>query len=190
MVAAGALSALAAGIGGCTHRIALRDGLREHHPFETTAEDELGLGELQVFTSERIMLRRRLRSGEREVARGKIVSRKGKLVEELVVWSSTPGVIVDAGEDWLDVSFERGTAMRFVRVDRNRTDAEPEDALYRLGYEVDVKGKPAVDFHGKRWRPVDRSTHAYLVIRREAHGRFKWRRTRLRGMRVGETAQR
>lgn len=180
---------------GCVQHIALRDGMRSNYPYAPEGQEPLtaegkpqkGIDDLQLFTSDRIMLRRRHRHGDRRVKGGKIVTRKGKLVEEVVVWAKTPGVVVDAGDSWLDVSFAEGTQMRFTVVERRDPDSgDPERTVYRLDHEVDGKGRPWVAFEGHRWRPADRSTAATLMVRRKAHGSFRWRRTRLRGMRVGE----
>lgn len=178
------------GASGCVQRIALRDGMRANYPYQREAnapDAQKGIEELQLYSSERILLRRRHRHGDKRVKGGKIVSRKGKQVEEVVVWAKTPGVVVDAGEDWLDVSFAEGTKMRFSVVEKRDQPGEaPERTVYRLDHRFNQKGKPVVQFEDETWRPVDRSMAAILMVRREAHGSFRWRRTRLRGMRVGE----
>lgn len=174
---------------GCVQRIALRDGMRANYPYQAdeTAEGQKGIDELQLYSSERILLRRRHRHGDKRVKGGKIVSRKGKQVEEVVVWAKTPGVVVDAGDNWLDVSFAEGTKIRFAVVEKRDQPGEaPQRTVYRLHHRLNHKGKPVVEFEDETWRPVDRSTAAILMVRREAHGSFRWQRTRLRGMRVGE----
>ncbi len=69
---------------------------------------------LQYFVDNPIVLRREVRDANREVVRGRLVTREGRLVDEVMVEPLTPGVSLEAEIGVLEVSFERPTFLYFA----------------------------------------------------------------------------
>ncbi len=186
---------------GCTFKVPLTHPMRDAYdldpepaadpqvdPEGATEPDQDGprLDDLQYFVSERVVLRRRIRSGEAKVARGKVISRKGKLLEEVIVRRTTPGIAVEIEPDAIAVSFEEGTRLWFDLAARG-PDYDPDDITkntYRLRLVEDEEGRRLVDFDGKLYRPVNLTTQARLLIKRTSLYRYKRSRRVLRGVRV------
>jgi hypothetical protein len=205
---------LAAGIGlgsisGCTHRVWFTQPIREAFELgvhEADPEGEAGMGnatsthspgELQYFLSERIVLEREVTSRHDELARGRVIARRGRWVERVIVHRGTPGIAVDWGPDWVAISFEKGTRLHFDLVEngaanRPGVDREPaglfgEDlpsSYYQLRTIEDDAIGSAVEFDGKRYAPTLGSGAARLKIRRLSWTESHRSRRVLRGRRV------
>lgn len=190
---------------GCTHRVwftqPLREGLEAPSPGEPGGE--AGLGEpsrapddLQYFASERIVLERELRSRSEALTRGRVLVRRGRTIEQVIVRRGTPGVAVEWGPDWVAVSFEKGTSLVFELVD-DADDApgidRPPDSFagerlpasyYRLRTEPGTSGEPTVSFEGRSFVAVHGAARARLQIERTAWTRYRKHRRVLEGVRV------
>lgn len=196
-------------ISGCTHRVWFTQPIREAFEIgvhEADPEGEAGLGkpgathtpaELQFFLSERIVLEREVTSRHDGLARGRIVARRGRWVERVIVHRGTPGIAVDWGPDWVAISFEKGTRLHFDLVEsasanRPGVDREPaglfgEDlpsSWYQLRTIADDELGTVVEFDGKRYTPASGSDGARLKIRRLSWTENHRTRRVLRGRRV------
>ncbi len=164
---------------GCTRRVffsqSVRDGL------ELGAGDATAENALQYFSSHRIVLEREAKSRDEQVAGGRIIVRRGRYIEQVVIRRGTPGIAVDWGEDWVAVSFEEGTSIIF--------EAQPEGGgsnsqIYRLRSTTGPMGNPVVDFEGRGWVVASSLFGATLQVKRNAAGKRKKRRRVLQGRRL------
>jgi len=190
---------------GCTHRIWFTQPLREGFELGIVPEDDAGeaaMGEpgrapdeLQYFVSDRITLQREATSRSGSIAKGRVVVRKGRSVERILIRKGTPGVAVDWGPDWVAVSFEKGTHLIFDLVQAGSDSAGDDRApasyagvdmpstYYRLRTTQDDDGHWAM-LGGTRYEAVDRTTSARLKVKRKAWTQHHKSRRVLRGRRV------
>lgn len=71
-------------------------------------ENQLKESEVQYYNSGKILLQRNLSYAETQIARGQIKYEDGQYIEEIVIPKGTPGVAIEQGKDFIDVSFEPG----------------------------------------------------------------------------------
>src|SRR5690606_11103234 len=97
------LLALVAGISSCSPRYSyFTESLRTRHQW---TQDEIR--KIQFYVSKDIVLTRTLASGETRIQEGKILIKDGKKIEQVVVRSGTPGVLVMMPrDDRFAISFE------------------------------------------------------------------------------------
>jgi hypothetical protein len=199
---------------GCAQRVHFTQPIREqfelglHEAAPPGAEEgEADLGRdrtgyspdaLQYFTSERIVLEREVTSRHDGLTHGRIFARGGRYVERVIVRRGTPGIAIDWGPDWVDVSFESGTRLRFELVEDPRANTPGDErevatftgeglpsTSYRIGTVVDPDEGPAkVEFDGHMYEPVGATSHARLQVRRHAWMQNHRTRRVLRGRRV------
>ncbi len=77
-------------------------------------ENQLKEFEVQYYNSGKIVLKRNLTYAETQIARGQIKLENGQYIEEIVIKKNTPGVAIDQGKDYLNVSFESGENRHLV----------------------------------------------------------------------------
>lgn len=70
--------------------------------------NELDVGDVQFYTSRKLVLRRNLTYDETKIARGEIKFENGQYVEEIIIPKNTPGVAVNYNSRRIDVAFEQG----------------------------------------------------------------------------------
>ena len=177
---------------GC--RIWYTDAVRVEYtapPVAPTAslDPELGatdVNSLQFFVSERVTLERVVSSRDDQVARGHIRIRRGRLVERVVIRAGTPGIVTDWGDDWVDVSFEKGSAFRFRLTPLASVDEEGEGARRDDRYllETEREGSaPTLEYAGRSYDVVN-GRSAGLMVKQRIQKRHKWQRKVLRGRRL------
>lgn len=202
LVAAGLLAFLS----GCASYLPFSQELRDEHKLE--AKD---LKNLQFYTSHTITLRREAERGGREVTSGhKLLLIAGKQIEEVVIEKHTPGIVLAASANSLEVSFDEGTSLVFtirgaepvseaiVLEDRrfasapdpfpgNHREDPPALRPFHFGgsgnYYLTPSGR-AVAFEGKTWDAVGDSDLAHLVISTESLEEVDQSETVLKGRRL------
>ena len=136
-----------------TEKVAFTQQMREQYKLST---DELQ--NLQYYISSDLTLSREITSGDREVAKGKLITRTGKLTDEVVVPSYTPGIATNVQPDSLFVSFEAGSALKFS------TDSM---GVYQVSSR-DQSLSSTVIFDGKSYQALEGANTAYLLIDKDA----------------------
>jgi hypothetical protein len=195
---------------GCSHRVYFTQPIRERfelglHEAETEGEGDFGKDrtgyspeQLQYFTSERIVLEREATSRQDALTHGRILQRGGRYIERVIVRRGTPGVAVDWGPDWVDVSFESGTRLRFQLAEDARANAPGDERTvatfagegvpstsYRLQTVPDpVDTTAKVDFDGRLYEQAGATSQARLQVKRHAWTQSHRTRRVLRGRRV------
>jgi len=97
-------------LGGCaTNRIPFTHEIRSQ--YRLTDEE---VRNLQFYVSDSITLRRELTAKDRQVTGAHVLAlTSGKMIEEVVVEKSTPGVAVALSRDTISVSFDVGSQLDF-----------------------------------------------------------------------------
>ncbi|MBV1858967.1 MAG: hypothetical protein KUG77_11195 [Nannocystaceae bacterium] len=162
----------------CTQRIYFSQSLRDGLEGGVGAADSESA--LQYFSAHRIVLERDAKSRNERINGGRIIVRRGRMIEQVVIRRGTPGIATDWGEDWVSVSFEEGTSLVFAQaeVDRHGT------ILYRLRTSEGPLGAPVVEFSERGWVLASPGFDATLQIKRNAAGTRKKSRKVLRGRRL------
>lgn len=180
---------------GCTRRVWFTQPMREAYtlglaadhgesavPKDTKAALEEITGspaELQYFVSDRLVLQREVTSRDDSVTQGRIRVRKGRFIERVVVRRGTPGVATTWGDDWVEISFEEGSALRF---DLGATQHGEASDIYSL-HTADAEGPPKVRL-GEQEYEVHRGATARLRVRKNDRTKKKKRRHVLRGRKI------
>jgi hypothetical protein len=164
---------------------------------------------LQFYTSNKMIFRREVESGGKQITEGhKLLLTSGKMIEEVVVDARTPGIAVSLGAATISVSFEPGASLEFVLSgDRfaatpaqnagefaqppepfpgNRPAASyPERGSDLTGnYWLGVGSNGRVRYEGRLFDVVDQSSDAYLMIDAESLNRIVKNRKVLKGIRL------
>ncbi len=175
---------------GCTRRVyfsqSIRDGLEgdagappteDGKPPASTPTPE---NALQYFAAHRIVLERDAKSRDENVSGGRIIVRRGRLIEQVVIRRGTPGIATQWGENWVAVSFEEGTQLVFEQAQADRSGT----VLYRLQAEEGPLGALVVKFNNLGWTLASPHYNATLQVKRNAAGTRKKRRRVLRGRKI------
>ena len=126
--------------------------------YALTAEELKGL---QYYVSEEITLRRELESGDREVTGYRLKTRAGKLIEEIVVKRSTPGIAVASSEHSIAISFEEGHSLTFGSDPKYRRRWKGKYTLLAREW---MSGNGVIDYAEKKYQAVEDSGDAFLMI--------------------------
>jgi hypothetical protein len=147
------------------------------------------LKNLQYYVSRKIVLRRELESGSKEVTGAhQLVIVSGKRVEEVVIEELTPGVAVGVGPKTIAVSFEPGSFLTFTPEgddhltseipgrfaespnpfpgddgDR-RSNANPFPGTFGPGRYTLATDARSINYQGRSFDVVGESTEATLLI--------------------------
>ena len=167
---------------GCTRRVyfsqSIRDGLEGGAGApQVGAKSE---DSLQYFAAHRIVIERDAKSRDENISGGRIIVRRGRLIEQVVIRRGTPGIATEWGDDWIAVSFEEGTSLVFERAEGDRSGA----VLYRLRAKDGPLGTKVIDFNNLGWVLASPHYNATLQVKRNAAGTRKKRRRVLKGRRL------
>lgn len=195
------VSLLALGTTGCATMVPFTHEMRVEHDL---SDDEVS--QLQFYTSHDIKLRREVKSKGRRIDDGTLKLRSGTRVEEVFIPANTPGVVVSVDPGSIEVSFERGTSMRFVVGDEGPSQplvmessggfAKPPSAFPGDEGRVadvldDVLGSYFVStqsgqlpFRGLLWDPEGETLQAHLMIDASTLEEVVEERTTLGGRRL------
>lgn len=160
------LAGCAGGSDRLNQRLAWTDGEAQRHGL-----GQHELRQLQFWVSDDIHLRRLETVGRRDIARGRLVERNAKSVDEIIIKRGTPGVAVGSGRDWIAVSFEPGSYLYFT-ARRNgmllaptRTGAGDHYHLWAQDWRG---GAGIVPVNGLLYQATPASADSYLEVERRA----------------------
>lgn len=193
------LLALAVLTTGCAQKIWFTQSLREEYELTGATTEAAGKSRkpsgLQYFISQRIILQREATSRREAIDRGRLLVRKGRLVHEVLIRKGTRGVAVGWGEDWVAISFSKGTQLIFERPEvdpsspgKDRAPAgyfgeELPRGVYELRTRIDPKPTRTLEFQGHTYEVIE-GGQAHLKIRKRAFTDRKRNRKVLRGRRL------
>lgn len=145
-----------------------------HQSFRWSESD---LKKVQFYLSEDIILHRELAYGETAIEGGKIITEKGRRIEEIVFEEGTPGVLVFMPkENRMAVSFEDG-GDRFLMFGPN---PKANDRYVLLASNW-TKRSGQVSYNGKQYRTSTNSAFAGLLVDMDRVDRTEVKRRRAKG---------
>ncbi|MGH6635550.1 MAG: hypothetical protein ACRED0_05260 [Gammaproteobacteria bacterium] len=157
-------------------------------PFTHDLRHIHGLGnedlmQLQYYLAEPIVLYRSDVSGGSTVSDGKLITQGDSVVDEIVVDEGTPGVAVDAGDNWVVISFEQGaSALPFSSDEAHRAEWS---GIYSLSGSAWSDGIGSVEYDGKIYSAIRDSGFAYLLIDKESLSKVVKNKRSLEGRLLG-----
>lgn len=152
--------------------------LRHIHGLEN--ED---LMKLQYYLAEPIVLYRSDVSGGSTITDGKLITQGDSTVDEIVVEEGTPGIAIDAGEDWVAISFEESASvLPFSSDEAHRAEWS---GFYSLSGSDWNSGIGAVEYDGKIYSAIRDSGFAYLLIDKESLSKVVKNKRSLEGRLLG-----
>ena len=89
----------------CKNLVPYSDALKSKYHLQSS-----DLMRVQFYVSDPIVLQRKFTDGSAEVVKGKVKIVNGEKVEEVIIPSGTPGVLVREADGKLEVSFEKSDA--------------------------------------------------------------------------------
>jgi len=166
----------------CTRRIYFSQSVRDGLEGGAGAAESEGKAEdsLQYLAAHRIVLERDAKSRAENISGGRIIVRRGRLIEQVVIRRGTPGIATDWGEDWIAISFEKGTSLVFEQAVADRAG----QVLYRLRTSEGPLGARVVEFKNQGWVLASPHYNATLQVKLNAAGSRKKRRQVLRGQKL------
>ncbi len=131
---------------------------------------ESELKEIQFYLSRDIVLYRSAKNSDAKIEDGKIRMVDGRKVEEVVIESGTPGVMVFSPKDnRIAVSFEEGSDKRFLMFGPSPKYGDK----YVLLAKEWKKRKGEVTYEGKTYYTNAESAYAALMVDLKKHKRTK-----------------
>lgn len=146
----------------------------QHHerllPFTHALRAQYNLGpeelrQLNFYLAAPIKLRQQQHRDALQFQQGRLVSSTAKEIEEVLIKPGTPGVVLNVGEHWLDVSFAPGSFLRFGSSPKTRDSWHGRYALWATRW-VDGIGELSGElaFEGRTFYAVDDSERTYLLL--------------------------
>lgn len=124
------------------------------------------LANLQFYTSHRIILQRELAGADQYVQGGRLVTRDGRYLDQVVIERGTPGVATHIDGQSITIDFGQGSPLKFgLPPTLHRSWSNPLHRSYRLlawGWQGNNTAK--VHFDNKVYRAVGPSAAAALLI--------------------------
>jgi hypothetical protein len=139
--------------------------------------------QLEYYLAEPIVLYRSDVSGGSTISGRKLISQGDSVVDEIVVEEGTRGVAVDAGENWLAISFEQGaSALPFSSDEAHRAEWSGTYSLSGSNWD---NGIGTVEYDGKSYSAIRGSGFAYLLIDKESLSKVVKNKRSLEGRLLG-----
>jgi hypothetical protein len=143
-------------VNGCSSRIPFTYYMKEEYKL-TPSE----LQSLQFYNAKKITLQRELLADDRNIAKGKLITKSGKYIDEIIIKANTPGIAVLSGENWISISFEEGTSLNYLSDEKYR---ENWKGKYALGGEKWENNIGTILFAGKEYLAIHKSGDTFLLI--------------------------
>ena len=147
-----------------------------------TEED---LKNIQYYLSDDLLLSREVLSGEYNVTKGKLITKSGITLEEVIIKRGTPGIAIEIYDDKrMSISFEEGTSLMFGNSDNDKMD---RFILFGKSKRDEKTGKQLyfIPFADNEYTPKLGSTVS-LLIDRESISDVMEERRELKGIRLGD----
>lgn len=74
---------------------------------------EQDIKHLQFFVCPELVIEREVRLNEKGIKSGRLISKQGRMINQVVIPAWTPGIAVNSADHYLAVSFEEGTALAY-----------------------------------------------------------------------------
>ncbi len=139
------------------------------------------LMQLQYYVSQPIVLHREVPSEGANVAKGKLITKSGKLIDEVIVKKGTPGIAVEVDVDEMAIAFEEGTYLRF---------GSPENGHFERGGKYVLLAREWFDdvgilmFDGEYYEAIEKSGYSYLLIDKDSLSEIIRKKRVLEGLKI------
>jgi hypothetical protein len=100
-------------LSSCKNMVPYTDALRQKYNWS-----ESDLKRIQFYTSDAIILQRKVVDGETRIQEGKIKTINGEKIEEIIIRSGTQGILVQEASGKLSISFEKNNSY-FINFGKN-----------------------------------------------------------------------
>lgn len=160
-------------------RVPVSDYLRQQYALQSA-----DLQALQVYLSAPIVLERTVDSTGSEVAAGEL-NVFGEKIEQIIISTKTPGVVLEATDQWAKVSFSEGTSLYFGSFGSTAND--PWAGKYALYAQKWSAGVGYLEFNGQQYRAIKTSGQAVLEIRQNDLKNSVVTKTKLDGVKLETT---
>lgn len=146
-----------------------------------TKLDEAGLDatRVQYYNSDEIILRHLDPSENLDIEDGKVVTKRNRNFDEIVVREETPGKCITLDDNQLDIAFESGRYLEFVR-ERPSDPTSP----YLLKVMKTGKGFNKVAYDEKEFYILPEGEFARLMISKKLFNKIKKEKRYARGIKV------
>jgi len=157
----------------CTSLEYFTDGIRENLVY-----NRLEVEKVQFYNSEKIVLKRNIAKEETQIASGTIRFENGEYFEEIIIPKKTKGVVVNGGDDYLQISFERGDHQN-LRFDLN------DDNKYQISADSWEENYGCVFYDTVKYYIVPSSANTVLMVNKELVQNYEKKKRVLKGRSVG-----
>ncbi|MGH8653057.1 MAG: hypothetical protein ACREYE_13210 [Gammaproteobacteria bacterium] len=124
-------------------------------------------------------------SGGSTITNGKLITQGDSTVDEIVVEEGTPGIAIDAGEDWVAISFEESASvLPFSSDEAHRAEWSGFYSLSGSDWNSGI-GAVEVEYDGKIYSAIRDSGFAYLLIDKESLSKVVKNKRSLEGRLLG-----
>ncbi|MGH8581134.1 MAG: hypothetical protein ACREVK_13805, partial [Gammaproteobacteria bacterium] len=122
-------------------------------------------------------------SGGSTITDGKLITQGDSVVDEIVVEEGTPGIAIDAGDNWVVISFEQeASALPFSSDEAHRAEWS---GIYSLSGSNWNNGIGMVEYNGQNYSAIRGSGFAYLLIDKESLSKVVKNKRSLEGRLLG-----
>lgn len=161
-------------------------------PFEHSMRVQYNLSpsdlmQLNYYLARPVKLSHQSESDDLQLARGKLVSHNTRIEKEWTIERQTPGVAVQVGPNWIDVSFENGMFLRFGSAQESRELWGERYPLWATRWQQDrglLSGELAIQ--GRLFYAEGESRYTYLLIDNQKLTRLYADKRRLKGRTITE----
>lgn len=161
-------------LAGCKSLVPYTDAIRTKHNIQQS-----DLRRIQFYPSEDIILQRKVSDGATNIVSGKIKTVNGEKVEEIIIRSGTPGVLVQETNGKLGISFESNDNY-YINFGSNTY----MDQKYTIAFS-DLKNKVGkIIYNGMPYFTAPESVSALLMVDMRKINKFEINQRIAKGRKV------
>jgi hypothetical protein len=161
-------------LAGCKNLVPYTDAIRTKYNIQQS-----DLKRIQFYASDDIILQRKISDGATNIVSGKIKSVNGEKVEEIIVRSGTPGVLVQETNGKLGISFESNDNY-FINFGSNSY----MDEKYTIAFS-ELKNKVGkILYNGSAYYTAPESVNALLMVDMRKINKFELNQRIAKGRKI------
>jgi len=141
-------------ISSCKNLVPYTDAIRQKHNWA-----EQDLKRIQFYTSDPIVLQRKITEGGTEISSGKIKMVNGEKVEEIIIRAATPGILVREANGKFIISFENGDDYSI-----NFGSNPNMNGHYSIAFASLKNNIGKINYNGKEYYTAPESVEAILMV--------------------------
>ena len=141
-------------LSSCKNLVPYTDAIRQRHSW-----GEQELKQIQFYTSDPIVLQRKITEGGTEIISGKIKMVNGEKVEEIIIKEKTPGLLVREASGKFSISFEKSDDY-FISFGQNPN----MQGRYSIAFSGLKNKVGRINYNGKEYYTAPESVEAILLV--------------------------